>query len=122
MTTIRVETQLIVPVRDAVATVRPANQVSAYASDDPTMGELTWTPDLSASDSAAITAIVAAYRMQRPMDRATYDAVRTQMQVLRDLRQMGRNTFMGLSAVERDRALYDAFTAATQVFLSILRD
>lgn len=51
-----------------------------------------------------------------------YAAVRQQMQVLRDLRQMGRNAFMALSAAERDRAMYDAFTAVTIVLLALLRD
>ena len=51
-----------------------------------------------------------------------YAAVRAQMQTLRDLRQMGRNAFMALTATERDRLMYDAFTATTQVFLSLLRD
>lgn len=57
-----------------------------------------------------------------PLTTEEYNAVRTQMQTLRALRQMGRNAFMALTAAERDRMLYDAFTATTTVLLSILRD
>ena len=56
------------------------------------------------------------------MDLPTYDLVRPDLQTLRDLRQTGRNAFMGLSATERDRLMYDAFTATTRIFLAILRE
>lgn len=56
------------------------------------------------------------------MTPATYEDVRTQMQTLRSLRQMGRNAFMGLSAAERDRLMYDAMTCVTIALLAILRD
>lgn len=56
------------------------------------------------------------------MDRDTYNAVRSEMQTLRDLRQMGRNAFMALTAAERDRLIYDALTAQTIIDLAILRD
>lgn len=68
----------------------------------------------------ALEAVIASTGLN--MTRDQYNAVRTQMQTLRALRQMGRNAFMGLSQAERDRTLYDAFTATTQVFLAILRD
>lgn len=56
------------------------------------------------------------------MDRTVYTAVREQLQTLRSLRQLGRNAFMGLSAAERDRLIYDALTAQTIIDLAILRD
>lgn len=49
-------------------------------------------------------------------------ADRTALQTLRDLRQMGRSSFMALSAAERDRLMYDAMTAVTVTLLAILRD
>ena len=52
-----------------------------------------------------------------------YDAVRAQMQVLRDGRQLGRNGFMALPEAERWRMLYDAvFQNQTEILLVMLRD
>lgn len=57
-----------------------------------------------------------------PFTTEEYAAVRAQMQSLRALRQLGRNAFSGLSAIERDRRLYEAVVDATIVLMSILRD
>lgn len=51
-----------------------------------------------------------------------YAAVRSQMQVLRALRQLGRNAFLALTAAERDREMYNAMMAATEILLVQLRD
>lgn len=84
-------------------------------------GVYTFEPDLTLAEEAKLADLIAVAQSGLRMTSDQYDAVRTQMQTLRDLRQMGRNAFMGLSQAERDRALYDAFTATTQVFLAILR-
>lgn len=83
---------------------------------------LSWTPDLTAAEAATVDEIIRSASMQSPMTAGAYEAVRSQMQTLRALRQMGRNSFMALSQTERDRLIYDNLVAATQVFLSILRD
>jgi hypothetical protein len=74
----------------------------------------------STAEDRALDAHIASTGLN--MTRDQYNAVRAQMQTLRDLRQMGRNAFMGLSAAERDRLIYDAMTSVTIVLLSILRD
>lgn len=83
---------------------------------------LVFDPPLTAEEEPVYDALLHIARSTELMTVGQYDAVREQMQTLRALRQMGRNAFMALSAAERDRALYDAFTATTQVLLSILRD
>jgi hypothetical protein len=48
--------------------------------------------------------------------------LRAPVQTIRDLRQMGRNAFMALTAAERDRLLYDAQAATTTILLALLRE
>ncbi len=79
-------------------------------------------PDLSPEETVQFDQPVRVASSPIGITPSEYAAVRTQMQTLRDLRQMGRNAFMALTAAERDRLMYDAFTATTQVLLSILRD
>ena len=79
-------------------------------------------PDLTSEETAQFADLIRVARSPLSITPTEYQAVRAQIQTLRDLRQMGRNAFMALSAAERDRLMYDAFTATTQVFLSILRD
>ena len=123
MTTIRVETSLVCVVRDVMAErSRPPDQVLLFAPDDRSMGELTWSVDLSPAEVRTVEAITRSARMLSGMTPDAYDAVRSQVQGLRDLRQMGRNAFMALSAAERDRLMYDALTDVTVVLLAILRD
>lgn len=81
-----------------------------------------WDPDLSPQDVQAVDDLLSIVTAGEPMPLSTYQEVRAQMQVLRDLRQMGRNAYMNLSATDRDRTMYDAMTAVTTVLLAILRD
>lgn len=81
-----------------------------------------FTPDLTAEESATLDAILHLAAGSQPMTPTAYAAVRSDMQTLRDLRQLGRSAFMALTAAERDRLTYDAFTATTRVLLAILRD
>lgn len=82
-------------------------------------GTLIFRADLTPEQSATVQTII---DTATPLDPASYAALRSEMQTLRALRQMGRNAFMDLTAAERDRAMYDAFTSVTKVLLAILRD
>jgi hypothetical protein len=53
---------------------------------------------------------------------AEFTAIREQLQVLRALRQLGRNAFMALSAAERDRMMYDAMVAVTVILIGQYRE
>lgn len=83
---------------------------------------VTFDPPLTPTEQQAYDDIIGLVHTRQVMTLTAYSEVREQMLVLRDLRQLGRNAFVALSAVERDRALYDAQNATTQVLLSILRD
>jgi hypothetical protein len=87
---------------------------------------LTFTPDLTAGEVTTVTGIVADVvgltNTAKPMSLAAYRAIRPDIQNIRDLRQMGRNAFMALTAAERDRLLYDAQAATTTILLALLRE
>lgn len=123
MTTVRAPAELVISLRDRVAAeMRPATQVNVFAPDDPTQCELVWNPDLSAADQSTADAILRSLLSEEPMTTQQYKDVRAQVQVLRDLRQLGRNAFMALPAADRDRMLYDALVAQTIIDLALLRD
>ena len=82
----------------------------------------TFTPGLSPELTAEFDRRVEVARAAVSLTPAEWAAIRPQLQTLRDLRQMGRNAFMALTAAERDRLMYDAHVATTQVLLAILRD
>ena len=95
------------------------------AINDPIAGTwtYTYTPDLSAAEVTAFDDFVRTYRtwdVQMTVDE--YRALKPHLQVIRDLRQMGRNAFMALTAAERDRLLYDAQAATTTILLAVLRE
>jgi hypothetical protein len=87
---------------------------------------LEFTPDLTAGEVTTVTGIVADIvgltNGAKPMSLAAYKAIRPDIQNIRDLRQMGRNAFMALTAAERDRLLYDAQAATTTILLALLRE
>lgn len=91
-------------------------------SDDGTTATLTWTPSLTPDEQTALATIADQSRSETGLSADGYAAIRTQMQTLRALRQLGRNAFMGLSQAERDRTIYDALVAVTQVFIAMQRD
>lgn len=103
-----------------VAIRRLPTETGPIASDGAQV--LTYLPDLTTEQTATLELVADTIAASAPLTTGILTAIRADMQVLRDLRQMGRNAFMGLSATERDRALYDAFTATTKVLLAILRD
>jgi hypothetical protein len=83
---------------------------------------LEWDTDLTPAELQAVADVQAIARAGAPMTTEAYAAVRAQMQVLRDLRQLGRNAFMALTAADRDRMIYDALVTQTIIDLAILRD
>lgn len=83
---------------------------------------LVFTPDLSAAEVTALGKVVDAIQSPVRMTSAEYEAVRAQMQVLRALRQSGRNAYVALTEAERNRQTYDALMAVTEIFLALLRD
>jgi hypothetical protein len=88
-----------------------------------TATEAIWTPDLSPIDLAIVNDIVALLESgMSHLTPAEYANIRPQLVIIRDLRQMGRNAFMALSATERDRLLYDAQAATTTILLAVLRE
>lgn len=81
-----------------------------------------YEPDLTAQEAATLDLLVAVARAPVRLTPAEFTAIREQLQVLRALRQLGRNNFMALTAVERDRMLYDAMVAVTVILLSEHRE
>jgi hypothetical protein len=81
---------------------------------------LTFTPDLTPAQVATLDLVVQAADANLPT--SVYDSVRPHVQTIRDLRQLGRNAFMALTAAERDRLLYDAQAATTTILLALLRE
>lgn len=94
--------------------------VESYREDG--VDVLVFDPPLTAAEEATYSTFSRLASMQQPMTTGQYDSLRAQMQTLRDLRQLGRNAFMALSAAERDRLIYDALTAQTIIDLAMLRD
>jgi hypothetical protein len=82
----------------------------------------TYSPDLTTEESATLDLMIAAARASANLSGPDITAIRAQMQTLRALRQLGRNSFMALSQAERDRTIYDALVAVTQIFIAELRD
>jgi hypothetical protein len=116
-------TAYLIAATEGVAVVRPPTEARVTA-DTLT---LTFTPDLTAGEVTTVTGIVAdvvgfALSQSTPATLAAYKAIRPDIQNIRDLRQMGRNAFMALSAAERDRLLYDAQAATTTILLALLRE
>lgn len=83
---------------------------------------IVYTPDLTAPEQAIFDASLALAKAHQQMSREAYAAIRADIQTVRDLRQMGRNAFMALTATERDRLIYDAQSATTTILLAILRE
>lgn len=75
--------------------------------------------DLAAAETEVVEAFIRSMARLTVADR---DAIRPSIVVIRDLRQMGRNAFMALTATERDRLLYDAQAATTTILLAVLRE
>ena len=81
----------------------------------------TWEPDLTVEEQSTLNDLLAMADSPLP-SLAEWRAIRTELQALRSLRQMGRSAFMGLTAAERDRLTYDALVSQTIIDLALLRD
>ena len=62
------------------------------------------------------------YTMAGVPGHLTIDERRTQMQVLCDLRELGRNAFVVQTQAQMHRQPYDADIAITEIFLKPFRD
>jgi hypothetical protein len=94
-----------------------------YATDDVT-GEpvLIFDPPLTNEEQATLANLLGLARSRLDVAPEDFATIRTNLQALRDLRQMGRAAFMALTAAERDRLIYDALVADTVIWLAVLRD
>jgi hypothetical protein len=82
----------------------------------------TFDPPLTSQEQATLDLIIKYVRSGMTVTYAGYLAIRPHLTTIRDLRQMGRNAFMALTAAERDRLLYDAQAATTTILLAMLRE
>ena len=82
----------------------------------------TFNPPLSAAEQVTFADLQALARSQAAMTPTDYNAIRAQMQVLRDLRQMTRATFTAQTQAVINRQVYDALVACCEVFLKLTRD
>jgi hypothetical protein len=83
----------------------------------------TFEPPLTAQEQATLDDVLRMVRAgMTDLTLAQYQAIRPHLVTIRDLRQMGRNAFMALTAAERDRLLYDAQAATTTILLAMLRE
>lgn len=96
---------------------------ATYATDGDT-GEpiLTFDPPLTTEEQATLANLLGLARSRLDVAPEDFATIRTNLQTLRDLRQMGRAAFMALTAAERDRLIYDALVADTVIWLAVLRD
>jgi hypothetical protein len=81
-----------------------------------------FTPALTAAEALDFDLIKKLAERNLDLTLDEYRTVTPQLQTIRDLRQMGRNAFMALTAAERDRLLYDAQAATTTILLALLRE
>jgi hypothetical protein len=94
-----------------------------YHLDTVTGPALTFAPPLTAPEQVMYATLLALARSgMQHLTPAEYETIRPQLVVIRDLRQMGRNAFMALTAAERDRLMYDAQSATTTILLALLRE
>jgi hypothetical protein len=82
----------------------------------------TFDPPLTVQEQATLDLIIKYVHSGMDVTYVDYLAIRPHLTTIRDLRQLGRNAFMALTAAERDRLLYDAQAATTTILLTMLRD
>jgi Mn-containing catalase len=97
----------------------------AGSATDDTTGDpiLDFDPPLTAEEQVTYEILLGLTRSETVRQTpAEFAVVREQLQVLRALRQLGRNAYMGLSAAERDRMMYDAMVAVTIILIGEFRE
>jgi hypothetical protein len=102
-----------------VAHLRAPSEVIGYPGETRT---LVFDPELSTQEQATYDVLLSVLRSPVSLTPVEWSAIRPHIQTVRDLRQLGRNPFMALTAAERDRMLYDAQAATTTILLALLRD
>lgn len=87
-------------------------------------GNLVWVfnPPLTAAEQTALDNLTAWLRSGLNVSFADYPAIRTNLQTLRDLRQLGRPAFLAQTTAQKERQLYDALVADTILWLAVLRE
>lgn len=81
-----------------------------------------FTPDLTPAETQLFDDGIAAMRSGTGLSTTDYQAIRTQMQTLRAMRQLGRNAYVNLTEAERNRQTYDCLVAITEIFLKLTRE
>jgi hypothetical protein len=117
MTVLNIEQERLVPFLAGCDRLGLRYPELGNTPSDPTR-VLTWTPDLTPEETLLAQMAAGAVSLTP----AEWSAIRDDIVVIRDLRQMGRAAFMALTAAERDRLMYDAQAATTTILLAILRD
>lgn len=102
---------------------------ATYGTED-TTGEpvLTFDPPLTVEEQVLYDTLLAQARGELLPDAFPLTltpeektAIRDDLQVLRDLRQMGRAAFLAQTTAQKERQLYDALVAVTIIDLAVLR-
>jgi hypothetical protein len=104
--------------------VRFLRSPATWATDDATGDPiLDFDPPLDAAEQTTYESLLGLARSETVRQTpAEFTAIREQLQVLRALRQLGRNAYMGLTAAERDRMMYDAMVAVTVILIGQYRE
>ena len=97
--------------------------IDHFDGDD--TGELTlvWVPPLTAEEQAVYARLQRAARSAvQGITPDEWLAIEDDLAAMRTFRQQTQAQFMALTATQRDRALFDAINAQTNVLRALLRD
>lgn len=103
-----------------LAAIRPPTSIVLDETGD--AYTFTFEPDLTPAELATFDLAIAVMRSGTGLSPTDYQAIRTQMQVLRAMRQQGRNAYVNLTEAERNRQTYDCLVAITEIFLTLTRE
>lgn len=79
-------------------------------------------PDLTQAEIALVNAAIAdVFGTAGSLPMVDYRAIRQNLRILRDLRQAGRNAYVGLSEGDRNRQTFDCLIAITEILLRSTR-
>lgn len=108
----------------ALYAVVPANLRvwSNVAATDTTI-TFTYTPDLSAAETATLTLLVGYCRLGPPgITPAEWVALGPSLDTMRTFQQLSQADFIALTQNQRDRMLFDLGNAHTRVLRALMRD
>jgi hypothetical protein len=93
---------------------------------DATSGEpvLVFNPALTTAEQATLADLLRMARMGVPntLSLAEFQAIKADLDTMRTFRQQTQAGFIALTQNQRDRALFDAINAQTNVLRALLRD